>query len=280
MKTSRGHRFVYATLMIVSVLLGAAACTVREDDLTASFDPPASPVHRTPLTTTAQLRGVRTTLSDSDDAATRPAPAAQQQSVDADLARLLVAAGAPPELIAKGSMRLSNGDVAVFFPDREAALDRMALSGRISGVRADYAMRPVAADSSHIHVTFTTDAYRADGFAVDVLADPALAAAVGRFVPNVAELTLDGEPDGVRAFRGTDNENGDRTTYVVQFRKQHLVGSVVVSQPAASDDGGQFALALARHQQEALSPSALLPDAPIWRGTTTASSRVVQGGTP
>lgn len=268
------RKILYGAIL-AAALVGMAGCSTRADDLTIDqpiHDPAAT---RTPVARTGGDRAVGMSPAAARPVVT-PAPGVVERRPERDLSRLLTAAASPPELIAVQTTYLGNNEVAALFADPEAVLDELARRGRSGGVRADYELRPLTGATS-VRVAFSVDVYRSGESAAAVLADPALAAAIGRLVPGAAELPPAADTAGLRAFRGA--LDGGQATYIVQFRKEHLVGSVVVTQPAATDDGGALALRLAGSQQSLLVPAAVQADGAGWLGATAAQPQSVAGGT-
>lgn len=168
-----------------------------------------------------------------------------------NLPNLLLPLGAvPPSLSSTGDYLLPNEIVARFFPDPEAALRAMSRYGRVQGAGVDYSLRasPRAGEQA-LHITSTVALYSSAAGAEAVLQDPTLELVLHRFGLTASEIKVDRFAHGARAFRGyRDGDDPDTAAYLVLFRRDNLIGAVVVVVPAATDDGGRLAVSLARRQ--------------------------------
>jgi hypothetical protein len=168
-----------------------------------------------------------------------------------NLPNLLLPLGAvPPSLAPGGAYLLPNEVVATFFPDPQAALRAMSNYGRVQGAGADYSLRtsPRAGEQA-LHVTSTVALYSSPAGAEAVLQDPSMELVLHRFGLTASEIKVDRFAHGARAFRGyRDGDDPDTAAYLVLFRRDNLIGAVVVVVPAATDDGGRLAVSLARRQ--------------------------------
>jgi hypothetical protein len=168
-----------------------------------------------------------------------------------NLPNLLLPLGAvPPSLAPGGNYLLPNEVVARFFPDPDAALRAMSRYGRVQGAGVDYSLRasPRAGEQA-LHVTSTVALYSSAAGAEAVLQDPTLELVLHRFGLTASEIKVDRFAHGTRAFRGyRDGDDPDTAAYLVLFRRDNLIGAVVVVVPAATDDGGRLAVSLARRQ--------------------------------
>ncbi len=168
-----------------------------------------------------------------------------------NLPNLLLPLGAvPPSLSSDGDYLLPNEVVAQFFPNLEAALRAMSNFGRVQGAGVDYHLRtsPRAGEQA-LHVTSTVALYSSAAGAEAVLQDPTMELVLHRFGLTASEIRVDRFAHGARAFRGyRDGDDPDTAAYLVLFRRDNLIGAVVVVVPAATDDGGRLAVSLARRQ--------------------------------
>jgi hypothetical protein len=180
----------------------------------------------------------------------RPATSRRLLPIERDTQRLLAAVAAPPELVSTGTSYLSNDDVAALFPDPRAASQAMAEAGRVEGARAEYQLRPVAPAGQPVAtIVLTVAVYSTAAAAGAVLADPALGLAVQHVAGPAAEMAVEPGDEPLRMFRSVPTGGqADQMTYIVQFQRNEIVTSVVVTRPAGADDGGELALNLARGQ--------------------------------
>lgn len=167
------------------------------------------------------------------------------------LFELLLPAGSLPSSLARvASYLMPNRDVAAFFPDQEAAMRSMTSAGRVQGAAIDYRLAVAArAAEKVVAVSSSASWYTTTAGAHGVILDPTLELVIHRFGLHTAEIRLDRVGEESRAFRGyRDGEGPDIAAYLVLFRKQNVIGAVVVLVPAATDDGGRTALVLAQRQ--------------------------------
>lgn len=192
-------------------------------------------------------------------------PVASDANEDGDLQALLVAGAVPPQLVLQGTASLANDAVAAYFADPGAALQSLNQAGRLGGAWADYRLRPVApAAMAEVAITFTVATYRTPTAAAAVLADPALTGAVAWVGGGAAEemsAAPGSEDTPLRLFRIGPAGASERPTYLVQFRREQVVGSVIVTALSGDDDGRQLAVSLARHQVDLLRPAAAVASA-------------------
>jgi hypothetical protein len=191
--------------------------------------------------------------------ARRPVAGARQFA-DSELRDLLLPRGAVPlGLTPSGEYLLPNEEVAKFFPNPRNALGAMQESGRMQGAAADYVLPGTArANEQAVAVSSSVSWYRTAAAARSVILDPSMELVIHRFGLNAAEI--EGEPVGQesRVFRGyRDGDGPDLAAYLVLFRRENLIGAIVLVMPSTTDDGGKLATTLARRQ--ALIP---LPSSP------------------
>lgn len=175
------------------------------------------------------------------------------QFADARLRNLLLPTGAVPiGLAPAGDYLLPNDYVATFFSDQEAALRAMSEAGRMQGAAADYRLRSTPrASEEAVAVSSTISWYKTVAGAQAVLKDPTMELVIHRLGLNAAEINLDKIGQESRAFRGfRDGDGPGLAAYLMLFRRDNVIGAVLVVVPAATDDGGKLALTLARRQAD------------------------------
>ena len=173
------------------------------------------------------------------------------QFADAKLKNLLLPRGAVPVGLTQAEeVLLSNDDVATFFPDAQAALQKMTESGRMKGGVAHYSLRSAPrASEPALAVSSSVAWYKTVAGAQSVIADPTMELVIHRLGLTAAEISMERVGQESRAFRGyRDGDDPDRAAYLLLFRKENVIGAVLVVVPSASDDGGKLALNLARRQ--------------------------------
>jgi hypothetical protein len=181
----------------------------------------------------------------------RPLANGVRQFTDAELRNLLLPAGAVPVGLAPaGDYLIPNQLVATFFEDQEAALRSMAESGRVQGAAADYKLRSTPrATEQAVAISSSVSYYKTAAGAQAVITDPTMELVIHRFGLHTAEINVDKIAQESRAFRGfRDGDGPDLAAYLILFRRENVIGAVVVVVPAATDDGGKLALNLARRQ--------------------------------
>lgn len=174
-----------------------------------------------------------------------------RQFTDAELKNLLLPVSAVPLGLAPAGDYLTPNDfVATFFDDKEAAKSAMTESGRVQGAAIDYRLRgSPRASEQVVAVSSSVSFYKTVAGAQAVITDPTMELVIHRFGLRTAEISVDRIASEARAFRGfRDGDGPELATYLVLFRKDNIVGAVMVVLPAATDDGGKLAMNLARRQ--------------------------------
>lgn len=176
---------------------------------------------------------------------------AVRRFTDDALDELLLPRGAAPRgLIGSEPFLVPNELVARLLPDPERARIALEKFGRIQGAAVEYTL-PAAPRASEpaVAVTSTVSWYASVAGAEAVIADPTMEFVLHGLGLTTAEIKSERVAEQSRAFRGfRDGDSPDLAAYIVLFRRQNLIGSVVVVVPAATDDGGRLALSLARRQ--------------------------------
>jgi hypothetical protein len=91
--------------------------------------------------------------------------------------------------------------------------------------------------------------YKTVAGAQAVITDPTMELVIHRFGLHTAEISVDKIASEARAFRGfRDGDGPELAAYLILFRKENVIGAVMVVLPAATDDGGKLAMNLARRQ--------------------------------
>ncbi len=249
------HALPRTATMLAIALLSIAGYSRHKDDLWALFHSVASASSSATAPTGMTIE--RIPLAASREAGSVDTTTAGHQTIDPDAARLLSAAAAPPELVITGAGRLSNDDVAGLFPEREAALQTMVQAGRVEGAWVAYQLRPLAHDgAAPATIALSVATYRTAAGADAVLSDPALRPAIHRLGGGATETDVEPSDVPLRMFRGvSEDAPGGRVTYIVQYRQDHVIGSVTVTQSSFMDDGGRLALSLAHNQATAMASS-------------------------
>jgi hypothetical protein len=185
------------------------------------------------------------------DIGTGRTPGAVRQYTDAELKNLLLPLGAIPlGLAPAGDYLTPNEFVSTFFDDQEAALRAMAESGRVQGAAVDYRLRgQQRANEQVVAISSSVSYYKTVAGAQAVITDPTMELVIHRFGLHTAEIAVERIAHEARAFRGfRDGDGPDLAAYLVLFRKDNVIGAVMVVVPAATDDGGKLAMNLARRQ--------------------------------
>jgi hypothetical protein len=173
------------------------------------------------------------------------------QFTDAQLKNQLLPLGAVPIGLAPAGDYLTPNDfVATFFDDQESAKSAMAESGRVQGAAADYRLRGTPRASEQVvAVSSSVSYYKTVAGAQAVITDPTMELVIHRFGLRTAEIEVDRIANESRAFRGfRDGDGPDLAAYLILYRKDNIIGAVMVVVPAATDDGGKLAMNLARRQ--------------------------------
>lgn len=174
-----------------------------------------------------------------------------RQYTDAELRNLLLPLGAVPVGLAQvGEYLTPNQYVATFFDDQDAAMRAMIESGRVQGAAVDYRLRGAPrATEQVVAVSSSVSFYRTVAGAQAVIADPTMELVIHRFGLHTAEISMERIGHESRAFRGfRDGDGPDLAAYLILFRRDNVIGAVMVIVPAATDDGGKLAMNLARRQ--------------------------------
>ena len=231
---------VAALLVVGALLLAAAAYGHRALDGLRS----ARPVVSAPPSANSRPEWARGTAAAAHDRALT--------FVDDKLTNLLLPRGAVPVgLTHAEEYLLPNEAVATFFPDPPAAVQRMETAGRVQGAVAHYGLKagPRRAAEPAVAVSASVAWYRTVAGAQAVLVDPTLVFVVHRLGLDAAEITAPTLSEASRTFRGyRDGDGPELAAYLTLVRRENVIGAVLVVVPAATDDGGALALALARRQ--------------------------------
>lgn len=193
-----------------------------------------------------------------ESAGTRAAGSSARQFNDSQLPNMLLPRAAVPLGLAPTAQSLlPNEYVAEFFPDQEAAKRAMAQTGRMQGATADYRL-PSAPRASEraVAVSSSVSWYKSVAGAQGVIKDPTMELVIHRFGLTVGEIEMEKVAQESRVFRGfRDGDGPDLAAYLVLFRKENIVGVVVVVVPNGTDDSGKLALNLAQRQASLPFPS-------------------------
>ena len=192
---------------------------------------------------------------DSKPAAANEAGAAganyTRRFTDSDLGMQLLQRGAVPTgLVGSQSFLMPNDVVAKLLPDERTARESMEKFGRVQGAAVDYRLagQPRASEQV-VAIVSTVSWYSTIGGAQSVVADPTMELALQGFGFNTSEISADKIAQQSRAFRGLRaGDTPDLASYVVVYRRDNLIGVVVVVVRTATDDGGRLAMNLARRQ--------------------------------
>jgi hypothetical protein len=100
-----------------------------------------------------------------------------------------------------------------------------------------------------VAVSSSVSYYKTVAGAQAVITDPTMELVIHRFGLHTAEISMDSIAHESRAFRGfRDGDGPDLAAYLILFRRDNVIGAVMVVVPAATDDGGKLAINLARRQ--------------------------------
>lgn len=174
-----------------------------------------------------------------------------RQFRDADLYNLLLPRGAvPASLTPSDRFLLSNEAVAQLLPEQVGARAAMERLGRVQGAGLEFRApaRPPAGQSA-LAIGSTVSWYSTVAGAEAVIADPSVELALAGLGLDAGEVPGERVAEQSRTFRGLRRgDAADTAAYVILYRRDNLIGAVVVVMPLVSDDGGKLAAILARRQ--------------------------------
>jgi hypothetical protein len=183
-----------------------------------------------------------------------------QRFSDRELPDLLLPRGAVPAGLAPSDpFLIPNEIVAQMLPDAEAGRRAMEKYGRVQGAAMEYELpgQPRATEPA-VAVISAVSWYSTVAGAQTVIEDPTMELALHGLGLTSGELKTERVGQQTRMFRGfRDGDDPDRAAYIVLFRRQNTIGTVVVVVPATSDDGGKLATTLAKKQAQLSLSSAL-----------------------
>ena len=170
---------------------------------------------------------------------------------DYDLLQLLLPHTVMPDGLQLLDQTLtSNEYVASLFAAPALAAAAMTESGRVNGAVAQYEREtPAGPADPAVAVSSSLSWYRSVDGAQAVMRDPTMELVIHQFGLRTSELPKQRIAEESRIFRGfRDRDGPNLAAYLVLFRRQNLIGAVLVVLPSTIDDGGQLALSLARRQ--------------------------------